>query len=804
MSKLEKYLGFPLSAVVALISFSQANAYGEEFIVREVRGGDTLYRMCVQQYGSCPARMLQSVRNANPGLKNPDLIRKGERLRFPLVAGVPKKALPSESALVPVSSETGKGLETVPPGAGKGLDSVPSGTGKGVTTGQPASEGALLPVQSGAGKAPLPSGSDSAQVPSGTEGALMSPGTDSALVPVPGEQEAVPALINKAAASAAAAQVERLPGVGPSAQSGPGGISPVAQPGATFPGGAGNTQAPVGGKSAIYHLYPNVLVGEITQLNWLSDNTALITGLVNRPAEDGSIYSFVVAVDGDLDYSQDLRMGGDGKFIALVSIGRAFADYGKSFTLKLVRELENAPASQIAVRVIKEKNRAELLTFNSRQKFEPITGTAGIDKWLKAQSVDSGQLDNNRFKGSGGLVVRNYSFVSNNPDEKYLGRYGRVTLYGSSIIAKYLVLKGDTATAKKILDVWCGLLDASAGVPRSANVIGDTYISPDVRTGDMAHLLGALALYKAATDSSEYDQTILKLVKKYFQPLQDPETGLVRGGYSSGGNGYTDSGGVKYVTWASAEHNFDLFQALVLLSRLVSGDDRPLVREFYTRIGQGLDRFMWDKESSTFNRGYRFAQGPDKAKALDCSSWGALYLLKQAALAAEAGDRGREDFYRGRAGTALNFVDKNYQATWCYQSPDGRQGCISGYKPYAGKIDDVQDDATHIPIDWDQVSDLVWSEGTLGVAIANYQMWCKKPGGMDSKRCERFYDSLDQMLELQSLGQTGGLLYTSKRVEGHFTQGEELASLAWLGYALIIKGNDYAPGALKYKNWIPW
>lgn len=717
-----------------MASFSQVKAYGEDFTFREVRGGDTLYRMCVRQYGSCPARTLQSVLNCNPGLKNPDLIHTGERLRFPLLPGVAKKALPS--------------------------------------------------------------GSDAALVEA-------PPGTGSALVPLSSETVAAPAVIGKAGATLAPEQ-ELPPITGQSAAAALGATAPAANPGDPFSGGAPNAQASGAGKSAVYHLYPNVLVGEITQLTWISDNAAIITGSVNRPPEDGSVYSFVVAVDGDLDYPQDLKMAADGKFIAWVSIGRAFADYGKTFTLKLVRELENVPPSQIAVRVVKEKNRAEKETFNSRQKFEPVTGMEGIDKWLKAQSVDSGQLDNNKFKGSGGLVVRNYRFVSSNPDEKYLGRYGRVTLYGSSVIAKYLILKGDLATAKKILDVWCGLLDASGGVPRSANVIGDTYISPDVRTGDMAHLLGALALYQAATASGEYDQTIRKLVNRYFQPLQDPGTGLVRGGYSSGGNGYADSGGVKYVTWASAEHNFDLFQALVLLSRLVSGSDRKLVIDFYTRIGQGLDGFMWDQEMRTFNRGYRFAEGPDKAKALDCSSWGALYLLKQAALASEAGDHARGESYRKRAGEALDFVERNYQATWCYQSPGGRQGCIAGYKPYAGKIDDVQDDATHIPIDWDQVSDLVWSEGTLGVAIANYQMWCQNSTGKDGIKCHRFYNLRNQMLDLQSLGQTGGLLYTSKRVEGHFTQGEELASLAWLGYSLVIEGNKYSPAVLQYKNWIPW
>ena len=104
---------------------------------------------------------------------------------------------------------------------------------------------------------------------------------------------------------------------------------------------------------------------------------------------------------------------------------------------------------------------------------------------------------------------------------------------------------------------------------------------------------------------------------------------------------------------------------------------------------------------------------------------------------------------------------------------------------------------------------MVWSEGTLGVALAQYKLWCKKSSGMDVINCGKlFWDTTDRlissMIDLQSLGQTGGVLYSSKRIEGHFTQGEELAALAWLGYALIIRENAYHQNIIKYVNWIPW
>ena len=558
-----------------------------------------------------------------------------------------------------------------------------------------------------------------------------------------------------------------------------------------------------------YEQYPSRLVGRISTLDWYTDDRAVVSGNIRiNPGDEGS-YKFIVSVEGDLDYEQDFKMSPNGDFNAYPSVGRPNRDYDKSYTLRMIKIVNDKVVDQLAVTVTKKlHNKGKTIIFDNEQTKFNISGIPGLDRWIKDQSLENSQVDNKKFKTKDGLVIKNYRYVNYSPDEKYLGRYGRVTLYGSSCIAKYLIIKGQTETAKKIIDVWCNLIDEKGGIPRSANVVGDNYISPDVRTGDMAYFLGALALYKAATSTQEYDDIIRKLLYKYFIPLQDQKTGLVRGGYSSGSNGYTASGTTNYVAWASAEHNFDLFQSLVLLSRLFSSDDQIAIKKFYKGIGEGLDNYMWNKETNTFNRGYRFEAGEDKAKALDCSSWGALYLLKQATLSFESNDYTKENIYLKRAEAALSFIENNFKARWCYITPEGKKGCIEGYKPYAGTIDDVKDEMTNARIDWDKINDMVWSEGTLGVAIAQYRLWCKKPSGLDTINCSKIWDAtdrlIDNMLELQSLGQTGGLLYSSKRIEGHFTQGEELASLAWLGYVLIIRENAYQQNLAKYVNLIPW
>jgi phage tail protein X len=555
------------------------------------------------------------------------------------------------------------------------------------------------------------------------------------------------------------------------------------------------------GKPKKYDPYPALMDAEISRLEWLTDNTALVTGKVRLPREVDVTIKLYVSVPGDLDYEQPLRIKSDGSFEALVSIGRPHQDYDKEFVVKLVQFVDGRGVSEISQAIVKKEETPRIITFEKKGKYTSLAGAKGFETWIDVQMMKAEKVDNKDFQVKDGLVVKNYRYMDYSPDERYLSRYGRVTLYGSATIAKALVLRGDSDRARRILNVWIAQMDAKGGIPRSANILGDNYISPDVRSGDMAHFLGALALVKAITGTLEYDDAILKISKNYFLDLQDKKTGLVRGGYSRNSDGYSKGGAVEAVPWASAEHNFDIFQSLLLLGKVFQGEQGSFFREFSRRVGEGLDRYMWDPEVGTFNRGYRFEAGPDKARALDCSSWGVLYLMKQARLAGEEKNPGKEDFYVRRGVSAITFLEKNFVAQWCYEAPDSSRDCIKGYKPYAGKIDDVQIESTSQIVDWDTMNSLVWSEGTLGVAMAYYEM-CRVTKNL--RYCASFDKVVAEILKLQALSDKGGLLYSSERVEGHFTRGEELASLAWLGYALTVKERRLNPTLARYQDWIPW
>lgn len=440
-------------------------------------------------------------------------------------------------------------------------------------------------------------------------------------------------------------------------------------------------------------VYPPSMPGTISKIQWINDNTAIVEGRMDTDANS----IFYVYVPGDQEYEQPgLEKYENNTFRVTAVIGRQGRDYDKTFILKLALfDTMGERIGEITRPVVRTHHKVnEIVSFGAKHGQEDdigITGWPGIETWLSVQELDAMDADNIDFKIPQGRLVVNYRYMGYNPDERYLSRYGRVTLYGSSCLAKALLLKGSIKKAGEILRVWAAQADENGKMPRSANVIGDNYISPDVRTGETAHFLGALALAEKITKSGEWDELIRKIVINYLEPLTEPVSGLILGGYNGiGSQGYNKPKGYEKITWCSAEHNFDLFQALMLISHVYGDSD--FGRTCYNmalRIGKGIDQYLWDQDAGTFNRGWR-PQGPDRARALDCSSWGALYLLKQAGLAKNRHDEKASQHYLKRAESCLNYAEKHFKTTWYYQTPGDKKGSIKGYRPYAGLIDDLR------------------------------------------------------------------------------------------------------------------
>ena len=554
--------------------------------------------------------------------------------------------------------------------------------------------------------------------------------------------------------------------------------------------------------------YPPVSQGSFDYLKWIDDNTAIIKGRVRTDAD----CRFFVYVPGDLEYEQiDFKIEDDGIFQTRAIIGRKGRDYGKKFILKVVMFDEyNERIGDIRRTIMRQRHKNDEVVWSYSKSDGEIfipgpMGWPGVERWIGIQKLDAAQSDNYDFQVPRGIIVANYRYSTYNPDEKYLSRYGRVTLYGSSCLAKALLLENKIDEAEKIIRVWAAQIEPDGKIPRSANVIGDNYISPDVRTGEVAHFLGAMAVAKKLTASEEWDEAIKKIVYQYLKPLINKKTGLVYGGYNGeGSDGYSKPYNYKMLNWCSAEHNFDVFQALTLISHLFSGSE--FGRECYnmaSTIAKGIDSYLWDSALGTFNRGWRENTGIDRAKALDCSSWGALYLLKQAQLNQMRKKLDASKRYIAKARRCLNYANRNFKTNWFFKTPDGKTGVIQGYRPYHGKIDDLRwEDGKNAGamIDWDTMNSMVWSEGTLGVAMA-WEELARVTNNMEERKYARFL--YRQMLKLQSLSNQGGVLYSTEQIKGHFTMGEELASLSWLAYlASLNKKIDTNKKDTIW--WMPW
>ena len=179
------------------------------------------------------------------------------------------------------------------------------------------------------------------------------------------------------------------------------------------------------------------------------------------------------------------------------------------------------------------------------------------------------------------------------------------------------------------------------------------------------------------------------------------------------------------------------------------------------RIRLGLLRGAWNPQIGQFNQGFSPAGEPDAVKALDCASWGCLFLLS-------AGDR-----EKARKATA---AVETYFAS--------RDGEAAGYRPYfdvrifpnleVGRFFFPDNPARQ----WRDLP-LVWSEGTLGAALAFARLG----------EAERARRAVEGLRALQAAG--SGLRYASRAVPHEMSDAPSVAAASWL--VLLAESVDGNP-----------
>ena len=163
---------------------------------------------------------------------------------------------------------------------------------------------------------------------------------------------------------------------------------------------------------------------------------------------------------------------------------------------------------------------------------------------------------------------------------------------------------------------------------------------------------------------------------------------------------------------------------------------------------QSILERAWNETLRQFNRGQRL-DGADPVQALDCASWGAMFL--QAV--------GQQSLAEASLKTVSNYL---------VRSRGGR-----GYKPYINLLlyEDPKVNALFFPDDpeknWNDLR-LIWPEGSLGVAMAHIKMGNSREA----------VEILESVLSLQD--PDGGLPYATESLRFQFSQNPSVAGTAWL------------------------
>lgn len=198
------------------------------------------------------------------------------------------------------------------------------------------------------------------------------------------------------------------------------------------------------------------------------------------------------------------------------------------------------------------------------------------------------------------------------------------------------------------------------------------------------------------------------------------------------------------IRWVSTEHNISAYFFLSAMARLTSETGySTAAREIRERLLASL----WQEDMGQFAQGLKEDGTVDRTRALDCASWGALFL-------SAAGDP-------ERAARALRTAD-------IYRNSHAG---IEGYRPYHQKpiYETPQVQRILLPdapgAQWNDLA-FVWSEGTLGVALAHIREGNTAPASR----------LLREMLEMSD---HGGIRYGSRDLPYEFSGSPSVAGTAW-------------------------
>jgi hypothetical protein len=362
--------------------------------------------------------------------------------------------------------------------------------------------------------------------------------------------------------------------------------------------------------------------------------------------------------------------------------------------------------------------------------------------------------------------------------------FHRSAIYDDALASLAFLTAGERERAASTLDALARLVRPDGSLWFTYNT-GDDWPGEDdhesalVRTGAVAWVGYALTFYlkhsppcsgdRGCTRERAFFSDSAGRLAKYLLTLQvndksDQRDGLLRLGwgaitlgYSAKANDIVEHYLDEPALGISTENNIS---AWFFLHQLAEVTGEGAWSRAADRIQRALLDHLWNDALGQFNEGFASGGSVDSVKALDCASWGALFLLATGEIE--------------KARKALEVIE-NYYAT--------RHGEATGYRPYSDSpvYENPEVGRFFFPDDphkqW-RALDIVWSEGTLGVALASLR----------SGRADRAWGLVNG---LRPLSHDGGLRCSTLDLPFQMADVPCVAASAWL--VLVVAALSHNP-----------
>jgi beta propeller repeat protein len=373
------------------------------------------------------------------------------------------------------------------------------------------------------------------------------------------------------------------------------------------------------------------------------------------------------------------------------------------------------------------------------------------------------------------LVSFDYCYFGTPAQKRYLGRFGRGFAYDQGLVLIARTMLSQPAQADAVGHYVFGFQNSgqlSTTVPGSFgfsfNGQGywgekDNFYDMDyLRIGANAWLGYGLLFYTRQYTGVQFMGTITRaadyiLDHQVITPT-DERYGLFTGGYGSWIS-ETDVFTDENITWVATEHNIDVYFFLRDLGQM-TGESRYAEAAELLKVNVHK---LWDDEKGRLNQGMGVTGTLNTNDALDAASWGAMYWTAVGDLE--------------KAKRSLEYADRAYSNTVTISNTGliSTELSIWGYKPYTGIVDGF---------DWSAVN-MVWSEGSLGVAMAHLKLghaMLDRGYSQGGVYIQQGQDILAEMEKLQRADFSGGLLYAVSDVGiiADFPEAPSAAGTTWL------------------------